>query len=208
MSGFWTDARKDLVRQYFVGEGLSAELTAQKIGGGCSRSMVCGIVFRMRQRGELTKAAAPGSPELGQRLSTQARSVNRKRKRRASGWHKQIDSEAAAAKAKKIPSPLRALYQPAAEPFAASVEELVIPLAERKTIATLVETSCRWPIGDPQHADFHFCGKTKVVGLPYCEHHARRAYQPPAPRRRAEARAQNENAPAGRPERDNSLVDA
>ena len=65
-----------------------------------------------------------------------------------------------------------------------AVEEIVIPLAERKTIQTLVECSCRWPIGDPQMADFHFCGKNKVPGLPYCEFHARRAFQPPQARRR------------------------
>jgi GcrA cell cycle regulator len=33
-------------------------------------------------------------------------------------------------------------------------------------------------------ADFHFCGKQKVAGLPYCEFHARRAFQPPQARRR------------------------
>jgi len=60
----------------------------------------------------------------------------------------------------------------------------VIPLAERKSIQTLTEASCRWPIGDPQMADFHFCGRRKVSGLPYCDFHARRAYQPPQPRRR------------------------
>ncbi len=65
-----------------------------------------------------------------------------------------------------------------------AVEEIVIPLAERKTIQTLVECSCRWPIGDPQASDFHFCGKNKVPGLPYCEFHARRAFQPPQARRR------------------------
>jgi GcrA cell cycle regulator len=32
--------------------------------------------------------------------------------------------------------------------------------------------------------DFHFCGKNKVPGLPYCEFHARRAFQPPQARRR------------------------
>ena len=63
-------------------------------------------------------------------------------------------------------------------------EELIIPVAERKSIQTLVECSCRWPIGDPQMADFHFCGKNKVPGLPYCEFHARRAFQPPQTRRR------------------------
>jgi GcrA cell cycle regulator len=33
-------------------------------------------------------------------------------------------------------------------------------------------------------SDFHFCGKNKVNGLPYCEFHARRAFQPAIPRRR------------------------
>lgn len=74
-------------------------------------------------------------------------------------------------------------------PFA-PVEEVVIPLAERKTIQTLEANDCRWPIGDPHLADFHFCGRTKVPGLPYCEGHARRAYAPPqAKRRETEAEA-------------------
>jgi len=62
-------------------------------------------------------------------------------------------------------------------------EELVIPVAERKTIQTLDDDSCRWPIGDPQEQDFHFCGKTKLPGISYCEFHARHAYQPPQQRR-------------------------
>ncbi len=64
------------------------------------------------------------------------------------------------------------------------VEELVIPVAQRKTIQSLVESSCRWPIGDPQQEDFHFCGHDRMTGLPYCEFHARRAFQPAQPRRR------------------------
>ena len=31
---------------------------------------------------------------------------------------------------------------------------------------------------------FHFCGRSKITGLPYCDFHARRAFQPPQPRRR------------------------
>jgi GcrA cell cycle regulator len=84
---------------------------------------------------------------------------------------------------------VRALYQPDAEPFVPAQEELVIPLKERKSIQTLAECHCRWPIGDPQHPDFHFCGKTKVAGLPYCEFHARRAFQAPQSRRREPAPA-------------------
>lgn len=50
------------------------------------------------------------------------------------------------------------------------------------TILTLTDRICKWPIGDPRHPDFHFCGRGAHEGLPYCAEHARRAYQPPARR--------------------------
>jgi GcrA cell cycle regulator len=81
-------------------------------------------------------------------------------------------------------SPLKSLYLADTEPYVPPAEELVIPLNERKYIQTLTESCCRWPIGDPQQPDFHFCGKKKIPGLPYCEVHARRAFQPPQARRR------------------------
>ena len=43
---------------------------------------------------------------------------------------------------------------------------------------------CRWPIGDPGEPEFHFCGRKSCGTLPYCEHHARMAYQPVQARRR------------------------
>ena len=60
--------------------------------------------------------------------------------------------------------------------------EPIIPIAQRKTMATLLPGDCRWPIGDPQVADFHFCGKRKQDGHPYCEFHVRRASAPARPR--------------------------
>ena len=72
-----------------------------------------------------------------------------------------------------------------AEPFVPG-PELVVPMDERKGILDLQENDCRWPINDPQAVDFHFCNKQKVPGLPYCEHHCRRAFQPPQARRQAD----------------------
>ncbi|HYD64499.1 GcrA family cell cycle regulator [Azospirillum sp.] len=46
------------------------------------------------------------------------------------------------------------------------------------TILSLTERMCKWPVGDPKHQDFHFCGKTALTGLPYCAEHAAIAYQP------------------------------
>lgn len=40
----------------------------------------------------------------------------------------------------------------------------------------LTEKTCRWPIGDPKKAGFHFCGDCPAPGRPYCVKHADIAY--------------------------------
>ncbi|HEX3984428.1 MAG TPA: GcrA family cell cycle regulator [Acidisoma sp.] len=51
------------------------------------------------------------------------------------------------------------------------------------TVLTINDRMCRWPIGDPSENAFHFCGHKPKSGSPYCEAHARKAYQPPQLRR-------------------------
>ncbi len=36
---------------------------------------------------------------------------------------------------------------------------------------------CRWPSGDPREEGFGFCGDKTISGIPYCEEHAKLAYQ-------------------------------
>ncbi len=159
----WTDERVELLKKLWT-EGLSASQIAGRLGI-VTRNAVIGKVHRLGLSG---------------RATTSRMKNNRPRPREVL--------------AKRLSKPrfvqggntaLRALYQSDAEPYVAPFEEVVIPLAQRKTIETLGETSCRWPIGDPQEADFHFCGHAKITGLPYCEVHARRAFQPPQARRGA-----------------------
>jgi GcrA cell cycle regulator len=72
--------------------------------------------------------------------------------------------------------------------------DLFIPPEERRSILlrnarggvvandTLDERACRWVFGDGSKSDpFYCCGKAKVPGPPYCEFHARRAYNPTQP---------------------------
>ena len=40
---------------------------------------------------------------------------------------------------------------------------------KHKTVATLEQHDCRWPIGYTKNADFHFCGERSLAGRPYCE---------------------------------------
>lgn len=63
------------------------------------------------------------------------------------------------------------------------------------TILALTERMCKWPVGDPKHQDFHFCGKTSLAGLPYCAEHAAMAYQPTgSSKKREEERERNVGA--------------
>jgi GcrA cell cycle regulator len=157
----WTDDRVELLKKLWS-EGLSASQIAGRLGS-VTRNAVIGKVHRLGLSGRATTS----------RMKThrpRARMANPKRvvkPRFATSGNPAV----------------RALYGDG-DVYVPPAEELIIPLAERKSIQTLTECSCRWPIGDPQLADFHFCGRTKVPGLPYCEVHARRAFQPSVPRRR------------------------
>jgi GcrA cell cycle regulator len=51
------------------------------------------------------------------------------------------------------------------------------------TILALTERMCKWPVGDPKHHDFHFCGRPAQLGMPYCAEHAAIAYQPASKKR-------------------------
>ena len=48
---------------------------------------------------------------------------------------------------------------------------------ELYSLMDLKPRMCRWPCGDPKHEDFGFCGDSAMPGLPYCEAHAKLAYQ-------------------------------
>jgi GcrA cell cycle regulator len=58
---------------------------------------------------------------------------------------------------------------------------------ERKKLLDLEMSDCRWPIGEPRHPDFYFCGAPQLDGRPYCELHWRMAFQPSRPRRQPHA---------------------
>lgn len=80
-------------------------------------------------------------------------------------------------------SAVRELFKSEFEPFTPK-EEIDISLAQRKSMDDLEPQDCRWPLADsePRVTPWRYCGREKVQGLPYCEDHAVRAFQPPQPR--------------------------
>lgn len=158
----WTDERVELLKKLWS-EGLSASQIAGRLGS-VTRNAVIGKVHRLGLSGRATTSRMK-SHRPRTRIANVKRTANKPRFA--------VSGNPA----------VRGLFGDG-EAYVPPAEELVIPMAERKSIQTLTESCCRWPIGDPQMSDFHFCGKAKVPMLPYCEHHARRAFQPAAPRRR------------------------
>ena len=63
-------------------------------------------------------------------------------------------------------------------------ENVVVPMSRRLKLVELTEHTCKWPNGDPLAEDFSFCGNDSAETGPYCQYHARLAFQPASERRR------------------------
>ncbi len=154
----WTDERVELLKKLWQ-DGLSASQIAAELGG-VTRNAVIGKVHRLGLSGR------------GQPTS----SIKRQRRTHSTGVRRvrqMITVGNLALKSDQLPE---ADMRPR--------RNVVVPIAKRLSIFALTEKTCKWPIGDPGHEDFHFCGHDSLENLPYCEYHAGVAYQAPEPRRR------------------------
>ena len=159
----WTDERVELLKKLWQ-DGLSASQIAGELGG-ITRNAVIGKVHRLGLSG---RAKAPSS------------SVPRQRKpRAASSMFRAPRTMMRGATALAMQPAYDYDPEPEPEPI-----ENIIPIGQRCTLVELTDDKCRWPIGDPGHADFFFCGGKTTPGVVYCGYHARIAYQPAADRRR------------------------
>jgi len=60
-------------------------------------------------------------------------------------------------------------------------QRIVAPYVGDKNMSfmDLGPRNCRWPVGDPKDAGFHFCGADKPLGgQSYCAYHMGLAYEP------------------------------
>lgn len=131
-------------------------------GDGYSASQIARIL------GGITRCSVIGKVH---RLSLPLRSQDARHKHRP------------APQAKRAPAIVE--LQPPPEPEA----PIVLEDGSHITIMQLTHGTCRWPIGDPQDGDFHFCGHPVLAHSPYCDAHRIRAYQPMPKRRTKIARA-------------------
>ena len=164
MNGAGLDPHVEMLRELWK-RGDSCSVIAKQVnhrfGTAYSRNAVIGKASRLHLP---MRVGSIKNGSLRLRATRERRSAWMRNKRR-------VD------KAKKGNPVLRELL--ATDGYVPPAEEIVIPVDQRKTLQQLEDGDCRFPIGDPQHADFHFCARPKVPGLPYCDPHSRRCFAVP-----------------------------
>ena len=168
----WTDDRVELLKKLWS-EGLSASQIAARLAQGVTRNAVIGKVHRLNLSGraQQPRNAAPRAPRKQREPSHPGRGTGTP------------SLPATGNTALKPMIRAEAQPRPAALPAPEPIRLVDIPKGGRITILHLSDKTCKWPIGDPGHDDFCFCGHGPRVGSPYCEYHARLAYQPLQDRR-------------------------
>jgi len=163
----WTDQRVEKLEKLWK-EGKSAAEIAKELGD-VTRNAVIGKAHRLGLSGRPQSSASTQTKK--DTSGKTAKSISPKKVAEAK---KQASAKAVAeTQAKTVP--------------AAVVRSAATRAAERPedglTILDLSERVCKWPIGDPRDADFHFCGGPSRPGTPYCDEHVAMAYQTSSGRR-------------------------
>jgi GcrA cell cycle regulator len=152
----WTDERIAQLKAGWEG-GMTASQIAEVLGEGVTRNAVIGKAHR------LGLEARPSPVKAGEEPVAAAPAAA---------------PVASAAPAPVAPAPVA---PPAARPPAKKPART--GKAARTTLLDLNEKICKWPLGHPGDADFHFCGKASQASFPYCTEHCLVAYQAQLPRR-------------------------
>ncbi len=150
----WSEERVALLRKLWA-EGLSASQIAKQLGG-VTRNAVIGKVHRLGLAGRATPSRPAKRPVRPARPRTLG------------------------------PSAPRGLRPPSSVPLVVipDLEPVKFEDGKAASVLTLNESMCKYPIGDPTDADFAFCGRSSFDKHPYCQDHARLAYQPSQARKR------------------------
>lgn len=179
----WTDERVERLKALWA-EGLSASQIAAELGG-VTRNAVIGKVHRLGLSGRAKPQAQTARPAQAPRMKSASPSISRSSHTSHGSSHtahrptqRPMTIGNTALKMEHMPEVVRV-----AQPVARIVEEMPL-VFKRISIAELSESTCKWPLGDPGRPDFAFCGLSSDNGIPYCNHHARIAYQPTADRKR------------------------
>ncbi len=148
---YWNEQTEHTLTTMWM-DGFSATMIAQKLGD-VSRSAVIGKVHRMGIKRSPTCKKKRFSKKKNKKKVVKA----------AKGMKIKKTRVARVLRPKFVAHPLPARRLDGDRPV---------------TLIHLTKNMCRWPYGDPQKTDFHYCGHTSQNGKPYCKAHQHIAHQP------------------------------
>jgi GcrA cell cycle regulator len=174
----WTDERVALLSKLWA-EGLSASQIARQLGG-VTRNAVIGKVHRLKLSG---RAKTTTTPNRAKKISSGADDIQRTRTNATSTAQLRTRPVVVGNNALKTEMFLDGAAE---QRYRVSEQPNIIemPTSRRLSLVQLGERTCRWPVGDPMLADFHFCGNEPREASPYCTYHSKLAFQPASERKR------------------------
>lgn len=153
---FWNEDKVAELKRLWVDEKLSGSQIAAALGLK-DRNAVMGKIHRLGITRKIAAADGEATPSTDRKPGGEAEAVP--------------DAPASLTVSEAAPS------IPAAPP---SPPEAPEPDAiDGHPVMRLKESSCRWPLGDPQKPDFRFCCADRLGAYPYCAEHAAMSYLPP-----------------------------
>lgn len=178
----WTDERIELLRKSWKA-GLTASQIAEVLADGVSRNAVIGKAHRLGlpprpspvRPGEVVLLAA------GEMLVVEVVEIDVLRVGAVGSVADEV--EIGDAVESPVAQRVAAAIAPVGPARRPSRSAAALRKPARTTLLDLSEKICKWPIGHPGDADFHFCGKPSQASFPYCSEHCAIAYQAQMPRR-------------------------
>ncbi len=167
MSFSWSHHARDLLRQYWS-LGISTSEIADRLGHGCTKNAVIGKARREKLpiRCPQNSRTPEGREERARKraenyAARQGRKMTRRRRVQVERTHQTMHLKT-------------------------EIEIAAIREADQRRQQRMLERaaredreSCRYPLGDPKHPDFHFCAEQIQPGSSYCPvHHAVCWYTP------------------------------
>jgi len=156
----WTEDRVSLLTKLW-GEGHTAAEIAKKLGG-VTRNAVIGKAHRLK----LSNRASPIQQNKKPANSNAAKA------QRVTPIKSKVKAKPVAKQEKPLQKAKEAVLQDNV-----LKEKSVKKDGKLYSLMDLKPRQCRWPSGDPKEEGFGFCGEHAMTGLPYCEEHAKQAYQ-------------------------------
>jgi len=206
----WTDERIATLKKMWEG-GATASQIADELGG-VSRNAVIGKAHRLGLKARPSPVKANDAKAKGTAKKPAAKAVAKKPVGKPAVKpvaRSAADTAATASKAdsaipsQPIPNPtpdlpkivsvgpggfLRQGPGDQQAPIPPAPPRRLVPakpdpaIADKTSLLDLSDKVCRWPMGHPGEADFHFCGEAVSPGFPYCVEHCGRAFQAQLPR--------------------------